>query len=169
MPVRLPSVDELLKAWKENPNALLIGMVFGFAAGYLVSWLVQINSVDRAELAKDRAEVSAKKLEAVHGDLMAKLDASEERVKVVSNEAAALKDKLTQRDASSASQEESKNKLLEEKDESYKSLLAKYESQRNLNSELKKKYDQLAARAKDTKATSERFLLTAAKKEVDRL
>lgn len=169
MPVRLPSVDELLKAWKENPNALLIGMVFGFAAGYLVSWLVQTNSVARAELAKDRAEVTQKKLEAEHGDLMAKLDASEKRFKVVSDEAAALKNKLTQRDASSASQEESTKKLLEEKDESYKSLLAKYEDQRNLNAELKKKYDQLAARVKDTKAPSERSLLTAAKKEVDRL
>jgi hypothetical protein len=81
MPIRLPSVDELLKAWKENPNALLIGMVFGFAAGYLVSWLVQINSVARAEFAKDRAEVSERKLEGEHGDLMAKLDASEKRFK----------------------------------------------------------------------------------------
>ena len=169
MPVRLPSVDELLKAWKENPHALLIGMVFGFAAGYLVSWLVQTNSVARAELAKDLADLSAKKFEAEHGNLMAKLEASEKRVKVVSDEAAALKVKLTQRDASSASQEESKKKLLEEKDESYKSLHAKYEDQRNLNAELKKKYDQLAARAKDSEATSERFLLIAAKKEVQRL
>lgn len=169
MPVRLPSVDEILKAWEENPNALLIGMVFGFAAGYLVSWLVQINSVARAELAKDRAELSAKSLEAEHGNLMAKLDASEKRVKVVRDEAAALKNKLIQIDASSTSQEESTKKLLEEKDESYKSLLSKYEDQRELNAELKKKYDQLTARAKDTKATSERSLLTAAKREIDRL
>jgi hypothetical protein len=166
MPIRLPSVDELLKAWKENPNALLIGMVFGFAAGYLVSWLVQINSVARAEFAKDRAEVSERKLEGEHGDLMAKLDASEKRFKVVSDEAAALKNKLTQIDASSASQEESTKKVLEGKDENYKSLLAKYEDQRTLNAELKRKYDELAVRAKETKALSER---SAAKKEVDRL
>lgn len=161
MPIRLPTVDELLKAWKENPNALLIGMVFGFAAGYLVSWLVQINSVARAEFAKDRAEVSERKLAAEHGDLMAKLDASEKRIKVVSDEAADLKNKLTQIDASSTSQEESTKKLLEGKDESYKSSLAKYEDQRSLNAELKRKYDELAVRAKDTKAPSERSLLTA--------
>jgi hypothetical protein len=169
MPIRLPSVDELFKAWKENPSAFLIGAVFGLAAGYLVSWAVQNNSVARAELAKDQAELSARKLEAEKGDLVAKLDVSEKRLKIVSDETATLKTKLAQIDASRASQEESTKKLLEEKDESYKSLLAKYEDQRNLNAELKKNRGDTVVAHAVTKALSERILLTAAKKEVDRL
>lgn len=158
MPIRLPSVDELLKAWKENPSAFLIGAVFGLAAGSFVSWAFQSNSVARAELAKDQAGLSARKLEAENGDLMAKLDVSEKRFKGVSDETAAFKNRLAQIDASRASQEESTKKLMEEKDERYKSLLAKYEDQRNLNAELKKnRGDTLVAHGTVTKAPASGF------------
>ena len=159
MPVRLPSIDELRKAWKENPDAFLVGAVFGIAAGYLVFWLVQSALVARAEFAKDQAVADVRKLEVENGDLKAKLYSTEKRVTIASEEVAAL----------STSQDERTKKLLDEKDESYKSLLAKYDDQRIVNADLKKRYDELAARAKDTKAPSERSPVTAAKKEVDRL
>lgn len=169
MPVRLPSIEELLSAWKENPKALFIGAVCGFTAGCLLTWYVVSSVAGQAGFMREQAMAEAKAAGGQRDDLKNRLDEAEKQIKQASSKTNALIEQLSKRDASIVACEDDTKKLLKEKDDALQSVSRKSEAQKTALVELQEKHDALAVRLKELGGTRDRSRLKAAQDDVMRL
>lgn len=169
MPVRMPSIEEILNAWKENPRALFIGAVCGFTAGCLLTWYAVSSVAGQAGFMREQAVAEAKAAGAQRDDLKNRLDEAEKQIRQASSKTNALIEQLSQRDASIVAFEDDTKTLLKDKDEALQSVSRKGEAQKAALAELQKKHDALTVRLKQLGGTSDRSRLTAAQDDVTRL